>query len=210
VTETAKFRLAHLSDLHLPMIADRLSWRDVASKRLFSRISWQMKRRHIHKPEVLGRLIADILAQHPDHVAVTGDITNLSMHDEFDRSLAWLERLGSDSDVTVIPGNHDRLVVLNPGEGPPRWARWMTGDGTQSGASPEPRFPFVRVRGPVALVGVNTAVPTKLFSAAGRAGAGQIAELEQRLTELGARGLYRVVLIHHPIGEGLASDRKAL
>jgi len=201
---SAVFRLAHLSDLHLPMTEAPLPWRDVFSKRLFSRISWQTKRRHIHRPEALDRLIADLLAYHPDHVAVTGDVTNLSMADEFDRSFAWLERLGPPESVTLVPGNHDRLVALAPGEGPSQWARWMQGD--DGGAE----FPFVRVRGSVALIGVNTAVPTRLFQASGRVGAEQIAELKARLAELGARGLFRIVLIHHPIGEGLAPERKAL
>jgi len=202
--ENAVFRLAHLSDLHLPMADAPLSLRDLFSKRLFSRISWLTKRRHIHRPEVLDLLIADLLAQGPDHVAVTGDVTNLSLPDEFDRSFAWLDRLGASENVTLIPGNHDRLVALKQGEGPARWSRWMQGDDKSS------EFPFVRVRGSVALVGVNTAVPTPLFQASGRAGADQIAALISRLAELGARGLYRIVLIHHPIGEGLASERKAL
>lgn len=200
----AVFRLAHLSDLHLPMADAPLPWRDVFSKRFFSHISWQTKRRHIHRPEVLDLLIADLLAHHPDHVAVTGDVTNLSLADEFDRSFPWLERLGRSQDVTLIPGNHDRLVALKPSEGPPRWSRWMQGDDQST------EFPFVRVRGGVALVGVDTAVPTPLFRATGRVGAEQIARLRTRLTELSARGLYRIVLIHHPIGEGLASERKAL
>lgn len=200
------FRLAHLSDLHLPMIGDRLSWRDLWSKRLFSHISWRTKRRHIHQPDVLDHLIGDMLAQRPDHIAVTGDITNLSMRGEFDRSFVWLERLGSPQDVTLVPGNHDQLVTLASGDGPARWVRWMQGDDQNA----ERQFPFVRVRGPVALIGINTAVPTPLFRATGRVGATQIAALKEHLAELGARGLYRIILIHHPIGEGLVSERKAL
>jgi 3',5'-cyclic AMP phosphodiesterase CpdA len=149
-------------------------------------------------------LIADLLAHHPDHVAVTGDVTNLSLADEFDRSFVWLERLGASESVTLIPGNHDRLVALKPDEGPPRWARWMQGDVKRTA------FPFVRIRDAIALVGVDTAVPTPLFRATGHVGADQIALLRTQLAELGARGLYRIVLIHHPIGEGLVSERKAL
>ncbi|MBS0274340.1 MAG: metallophosphoesterase [Proteobacteria bacterium] len=200
----AAFRLAHLSDLHLPMANMALPWRDVFSKRLFSLISWQIRRRHIHRPEILDLLVADLLAHRPDHIAVTGDVTNLSLADEFDRSFAWLERLGKPQSVTLIPGNHDRLVALAPDEGPSRWTRWMQGDDGSAD------FPFVRVRGAVVLVGVNTAVPTRLFQASGRAGAGQIARLKVKLAELGRHGLFRVVLIHHPVGKGLAPDRKAL
>lgn len=200
----AVFRLAHLSDLHLPMADAPLPWRNFFSKQLFSRISWRAKRRHIHRPEVLDLLIADLLAQHPNHVAITGDITNVSLGDEFDRSFGWLEKLGASENVTLIPGNHDHLVPQEQGEGPPRWSRWMQGDDKSA------TFPFVRIRNSVALIGVNTALPTPLFRASGRVGADQLALLRTRLTALGARGLYRIVLVHHPIGEGLVSERKAL
>jgi hypothetical protein len=50
----------------------------------------------------------------------------------------------------------------------------------------------------VALVGVSTAVPTPPFMATGRLGAAQIARLAGLLDALGAEGLFRVVMIHHP------------
>ena len=57
-------------------------------------------------------------------------------------------------------------------------------------------FPFLRVRGPVALVGVSTAVPTPPFMATGMLGAPQIARMTALLA--GAAAQFRVVLIHHP------------
>jgi 3',5'-cyclic AMP phosphodiesterase CpdA len=57
-------------------------------------------------------------------------------------------------------------------------------------------FPFLRVRGPVALVGVSTAVATAPLSATGRLGADQIARMSALLAASTDR--FRVVLIHHP------------
>jgi 3',5'-cyclic AMP phosphodiesterase CpdA len=57
-------------------------------------------------------------------------------------------------------------------------------------------FPFLRIRGPVALIGVSTAVPTPPFMATGLLGAPQIAEMTALLTATASR--FRVVLIHHP------------
>ncbi len=54
------------------------------------------------------------------------------------------------------------------------------------------------MRGEVALIGLNSGVPTGPLMATGRLGARQIAELGDLLQETGARGLARVILIHHP------------
>jgi 3',5'-cyclic AMP phosphodiesterase CpdA len=57
-------------------------------------------------------------------------------------------------------------------------------------------FPYLRIRGPAALIGVSTAVPTPPFLATGRLGAPQIARMAALLA--GAAAQFRVVLIHHP------------
>jgi 3',5'-cyclic AMP phosphodiesterase CpdA len=56
----------------------------------------------------------------------------------------------------------------------------------------------VRVRGPIALIGLDSAVSTAPHLATGRLGAGQLAPLADLLADLGARKLCRVVLVHHP------------
>jgi 3',5'-cyclic AMP phosphodiesterase CpdA len=62
----------------------------------------------------------------------------------------------------------------------------------------ENEFPFVRIRGDVALVGVSTACPMPPGFAGGTVGDRQLAVLKDKLAELGRRGLCRIVLIHHP------------
>ncbi|MDE1172919.1 MAG: metallophosphoesterase [Parvibaculaceae bacterium] len=208
------FRLAHLSDLHLPMTGIRLPRRDWLSKRGLSYLSWQLRRRHRHVPASLEALFEDIAAHHADHVAVTGDVTNLTLPEEFDRSLPWLRRLGDPLDVTLIPGNHDALVPLDPARGQDLWRAWMSGDpeGKPENAPPagDSAFPFVRRRGNVALTGVDTAISTRAFSATGKIGDSQMTRLETILRSLGEQGFFRIVLIHYPVAEGLASNRKAL
>jgi len=66
------------------------------------------------------------------------------------------------------------------------------------------------VRGPVALVNVSSAVPTALHLAQGELGAAQIAAAGALLRQAGERGLYRVVLIHHPVAADVVSGRKEL
>jgi 3',5'-cyclic AMP phosphodiesterase CpdA len=59
-------------------------------------------------------------------------------------------------------------------------------------------FPFVRRRGPLAIVGLTTSVPTGPLMATGRLGSEQLARLAEILIALGREPAFRVVLIHHP------------
>ena len=59
---------------------------------------------------MLDALVADMQAQRPDHIAVTGDLVNLALEAEFTPAQAWLESVGTPQRVTVVPGNHDAYV----------------------------------------------------------------------------------------------------
>ena len=129
----------------------------------------------------------------PDHIAVTGDLINIGLPAEVDAARAWLAELGDERDVTVVPGNHDAYLPGAVRHYTAAWAPYMAGD--QGGAA---GFPFVRVREPVALVGVSSAVATAPLMATGRIGATQADALAETLDTLGRDDLFRVVLIHHP------------
>jgi 3',5'-cyclic AMP phosphodiesterase CpdA len=58
------------------------------------------------------------------------------------------------------------------------------------------RFPFLRRRGDVALIGLSTSVPTGPFMATGRLGAQQLDRLAELLDQ--TKDQFRIVLIHHP------------
>lgn len=197
----SSFKLAHLSDPHLPPPPGALGLRDLASKRGLSRIAWRRKRRE-HQPAILAAIVEDLRAQAPDHVAVTGDLTNFAAPAEYAAAQAWLTSLGSPHDVTVSPGNHDALAGPESGRFAP-WAAWL-------GDEPEIAFPASRERGGIAVINVCSAVATAPHLATGRLGEAQLASLEAQLKTLAARGLFRVILIHHPPAPGVVSARKAL
>jgi 3',5'-cyclic AMP phosphodiesterase CpdA len=184
------FVLAHLSDPHLgPLPRPKLA--ELAGKRGLGYLNWLRKRRSVHSPDVLAAIVADVHARAPDHIAVTGDLINLSLTSEFAPARAWLDRLGRPSDVTFVPGNHDAYVRATAGHADRDWRQYMRGDGAES-------FPFVRRRGPVALIGLSSSLPTLPLAATGRLGHGQLDRLSRMLESLAAEGLFRVVLIHHP------------
>lgn len=66
------------------------------------------------------------------------------------------------------------------------------------------------MRGPVALVNLSSATPTALHLAQGTLGAAQIERARTLLREAGERGLYRIVLLHHPVAHGVVAGRKEL
>jgi len=124
---------------------------------------------------------------------VTGDLVNISLAGEYAPARAWLAALGSPRDVTLVPGNHDVYVRAAARHPQLYWGEYMRGDDAG-----ETAFPFVRRRGPLALIGLSTAAPTAPFLATGRLGREQIARLPEALDRSNREGLFRVVLIHHP------------
>jgi 3',5'-cyclic AMP phosphodiesterase CpdA len=185
------FTLAHLSDPHLaPLPQPRVA--ELIGKRITGYLNWQRKRRFIHDPAVLSAIIADMKRQAPDHIAVTGDIANIATAAEFPRGREWLERLGEPRNVTFVPGNHD---IYAPGAAVLAVRQWGAHMADDSGVA---RFPFVRRRGNVALIGLCSGVPTAPFLATGRLGTEQVVALAGTLDALGNEGLFRIVLIHHP------------
>jgi 3',5'-cyclic AMP phosphodiesterase CpdA len=184
------FRLAHLSDPHIaPLPTPRPI--ELLSKRGLGYLNWLRKRHRIHRADVLATIVADLKAQAVDHIAVTGDLVNLSLSNEFAPARAWLARLGEPDDVTVVPGNHDAYVRAAAGHALRHWDAHMRGDAGET-------FPFVRRRGPVALIGLSTSLPTLPLAATGRLHGDQLARLGGILDELASERLFRVVLIHHP------------
>jgi 3',5'-cyclic AMP phosphodiesterase CpdA len=191
----AAFVLAHLSDPHLaPLPKPRFA--ELLGKRATGYVNWRRKREAIHRPEVLSRIVADLKTRAPDHVAVTGDLVNIALPREYPVARAWLEALGPPRDVTLVPGNHDAYVRAASSYRTLHWSPYMRGDGVADTGQVE--FPFLRRRGPLALIGLSSAVPSPPFMATGRAGSWQLDQAAQLLHACRHQGLFRVVMIHHP------------
>ncbi|MCC2658534.1 MAG: metallophosphoesterase [Panacagrimonas sp.] len=194
--------LAHVSDLHLPF-EPALKPSQRLSKRQLSAWSWR-RRGAIQRPEIVEALAADLRAQAPDHIVVTGDVTNFSLPAEFERAAAWLSALAPVERISLVPGNHDALVRVEPAQGIDRWARWTR--------LRDQTWPFVhRLPGDaVTLIGLNSALPTAPLLARGRLGSQQLQRLETILRDEGRAGRLRVLLLHHPVAVGAVRWRKAL
>jgi 3',5'-cyclic AMP phosphodiesterase CpdA len=217
------FTLAHLSDPHLgPIPTPRLA--EIINKRGLGLINWYRRRHRHHSRAVLDAIVRDMHAQAPGHIAVTGDLVNISLDQEFANAARWLDQVGTPQNVTLVPGNHDAYIRRVAGHAARHWGEYMRGDDDTrrhpeepSGARPrreaasfeargeEPLapqddvvFPFVRRRGPVAIIGLTTSLPTGPLMATGRLGPDQLARLAEILITLAREPVFRVVLIHHP------------
>jgi 3',5'-cyclic AMP phosphodiesterase CpdA len=104
-----------------------------------------------------------------------------------------------------VPGNHDAYVPVPRARSWDLWSAYLGSDRDRAAL-----FPSLRVRGPLALVGLCSALPTPPFLATGALGAEQLERLEKLLGQLADTPLCRVVLIHHPPLAGALSRRRSL
>ncbi len=199
------FRLAHLSDPHLGPLPVA-SIRELASKRVLGYINWHRNRAVAMRGDLVLRLAEAVKATRPDHIAVTGDLVNIALKAELEPARAFLETLGESSDVTVVPGNHDAYVPGALERASEIWRDFMLGDHDHV----QPRWPTLRRRDPVALVGVSTARASAPFMATGYVSVPQATVLGETLVTAGHHGLFRVVLIHHPPVRGSTDWHKRL
>ena len=200
------FRLAHLSDPHVGPLG-RVRLHQLLGKRATGYANWRRGRSRSHDMTVLEALVTDLKGQGAGHIACTGDLCNIGLPSEWETARTFLEALGTPEAVSFVPGNHD-AYVRGSLEGLLAACGGYTGD--DSGSSG--RFPYLRRRGPLALVGLSSAIPTKPFVATGRLGAPQLAAAESLLRALATEPgrPFRVVMIHHPPQPGGATAGREL
>lgn len=189
-------RIAHFSDPHIGPLP-KPHWRDLMGKRLTGYLNWRRGRAEHHRMDILDRLLDDIVRAGVDHVAVTGDLINIGLADEYKAARTFLWRVGPPERVSFVPGNHDAYMRETVPGIVHHWRPWFLSDGVAESDGGY-AFPFTRVRDRVALIGVNSGVPTAPFLATGFLGGRQIAALADELEATGRQGLARLVLIHHP------------
>jgi 3',5'-cyclic AMP phosphodiesterase CpdA len=195
-------RIAHFSDLHL-LSLEGVTLGRFLNKRLTGWAMLRFHRKSVHKPQAVRAVADEVKRARIDHVTITGDLTNLALEPEFDLVRRFLEHdLGLDRDqVSVVPGNHD---VYTRGSAVKRrfeqyCADWIKSDLPDFGVEHHgAKYPYVKLRGPVAVIGMSTAVPRGPLMAAGQFGSAQIDQLEKLLEHDEVRSRTKVILQHHP------------
>jgi 3',5'-cyclic AMP phosphodiesterase CpdA len=165
------------------------------NKRLTGYVNLRLLRSFQHDSGMLDQVVRALREAAPDHLAITGDLTNLSLGIEFAELRHLLEMVGMPPGcITLVPGNHDRYT-----RGADRDDRiraylrpYMLSDARGD------RFPIVRLLDGVALVGLDTARSRPPLVAGGKVGRRQLARLEGILAMKDVAESFPVFLMHHP------------
>src|SRR5262245_30853938 len=157
-------RIAHLSDLHLLSLEGAVPFR-LLNKRLTGYANLRFRRKSVHKRFAAEATAREIRRLEPDHVVITGDVSNLALEVGFSLVRSFLgDTLGLPPDrVSLVPGNHDAYTMGS--HRTQRFGRFFAPfiSSDLGEIVPSSPFPYVRLRGHVAFVGLSTAVPRPPF-----------------------------------------------
>lgn len=217
-------RIAHFSDLHV-LSLEGVGFRRYLNKRFTGlanlalrrapleelsglaravgeRVPGEWRRKDVHRATYVRAVAREVGRVGVDHVAITGDLTNLSLEAEFlaARDILEGELHLEPSEVSIVPGNHDVYTrgALRGRRFTEYFAEYTRGDldvGVDVGPG---HFPYVKLRGPCAVIGLSSAVPRLPFVAAGEIGLPQLEALSRALEHPEVRRRLPVILVHHP------------
>ncbi|MCP4604065.1 MAG: metallophosphoesterase [Proteobacteria bacterium] len=190
-----QIRICHFSDLHLPLDNPVHLWK-LVGKRFLGWANLRFNRSKTYKLEAFIALLESLVGEKADLTVMTGDLTSLAFEFEFAKVDSIFRRAGLDDETTIlVPGNHDRYAVsadlLDSFER--GMARWFP-----KGFSRGRGYPIVQILGPVALIGLDTAVWRNPIRAAGHIGRDQIERLVKILDSKEVSGRWPVIAMHHP------------
>lgn len=196
------FRIAHFSDLHVLSLAG-VGFHRFLGKRLTGWANLRFKRKHVHHAAYVREIAQEITRAKVDHVAITGDLTNLALEPEFQlaREILEEELHLSPKDISIVPGNHDlytrgALVGKRFTSFFSEYTKCDLDVAVDIGAG---HFPYVKLRGPAAVIGLSSAVPRLPLVASGHLGGLQLDALETALAHAEVRSRTPVLLVHHPL-----------
>jgi len=182
-------KIAHISDLHV-QARRPVPFTRFLNKRMTGAVNLYTFRKDAHSGDILHALMNDIIHQDVHHTCITGDLSNLSLEQEFDASREEICRLGDGSRVSIVPGNHDIYT-----RGSQRAKRFESYFGDW--LCPDLRaLPYSKDLGQgVKVVGLCSAIPTLPFTSYGRVGKEQL----EKLAALPSPGMtdFEIVLLHH-------------
>lgn len=195
-------RIAHISDLHLLSLEGAIPWR-LFNKRITGYANLRFDRRHTHRPALVHAIAEHLRDEKIDHLVITGDFSNLALEVELQLGRQLLDDiLGLPPEsVSLVPGNHD--VYTRGSERSRRFYRsfepYLQSDLPEfSTDHPAGPFPIVKLRGPVAFIGLASALPRSPLVAAGRLGREQLDALAGILAHPEVAKRTPIILLHHP------------
>jgi 3',5'-cyclic AMP phosphodiesterase CpdA len=196
-------RVAHFSDLHV-LALEGISRTRFLNKRFTGLVNLRLKREHKHRPAHVRAVAQEVGRAKVDHVVITGDLTNLALEQEFEAVQRLIEddlRL-APRDVTIVPGNHDLYTrgAMRDRRFTRFFAPYLVSDMPEYAVDIAlGMFPIVKLRGPLAIIGISSAVPRLPLVASGELGAEQVAAVARIMAHDEVRRRTPILALHHPI-----------
>jgi 3',5'-cyclic AMP phosphodiesterase CpdA len=184
-------RIAHLSDIHISSPTATLArlWQ---GKRLLGGMNMLLFRRHELQNLRFPALLHHLEAQHVDHIILSGDLTTTALHAEFQHARLELNPFFKNHTLTTIPGNHD---IYTPREADERRYEHYFAE-THGLSESQHGYPFVKIIPPhIAIIGLNSCVPTGLSGAWGLLDDEQLQRLPALLRA--HQDHFRILVLHH-------------
>jgi 3',5'-cyclic AMP phosphodiesterase CpdA len=143
-----------------------------------------------HDPAVAATLSAEIQAQQPDLVIISGDFTQVGTEEEFKQAREFIDTLSAP--VFAVPGNHDvpAINILR---------RFINPYGLYRKYIAKDLEPFLELGG-VAFLGMRTSRRARLEWnwGHGTISRGQLEDLDERFAQASPDAV-RVIVAHHPL-----------
>lgn len=192
-------RVAHISDLHQLDLTGVKLQRLLTTRRVFGGVNLLLRRAKEYRSDVFETLIDDLMREGVDHVVISGDISNLALESEFERTFHLLKLLGNGSRVSVVPGNHDYYTT---GAAVTRrfektFYPFMFPDGFSD--LDVDLYPYQKDLGEMVLFGVCSATRNAPLLSHGRVGERQLQRLEYMLTRPSLGDRMKCVVVHHAL-----------
>lgn len=184
--------IAHISDFHCPM---RIEVRpgEILNKRVLGLANLRFRREKLHSLDILSTLLRHLAEKRPDLTVITGDLVNLALDEEFMKMDVLLRSSGLDPGSTIlVPGNHDRYLRSAAGSLERRLSSWVPESVSRED------YPYLRRMGPIAVIGISSAVPRGPFRSAGLIGPTQLERIKALIDRPEIRDQTLLILCHHP------------
>ncbi|APS00005.1 metallophosphoesterase family protein [Pajaroellobacter abortibovis] len=194
-------RIAHVSDLHL-LPQQKIPFHRLLNKRITGYINLRFRRKRAHRLVLLEATLQALKTASPDHLVITGDLTNLALESEFEHAYQFLQsHLALNPDqISIVPGNHDSYTRRSFQEKRffHYFKEYLHSDSPLQLHPISHPFPFLHLRQGIAFIGLSSAVACPPLIAKGRIGNRQLEAMSLLLQQKEVQKRIPVLLLHHP------------
>lgn len=190
--------LGHLSDLHFWAYKD-VKLRTLFNKRIIGGVNIALNRSKKHDNKIAIQALKQLDAMSVDHIAISGDLTNLAFKCEFEEAAKHVYAVkNAEKRVSIIPGNHDYYThdTVKEKRFENTFSTLLESD-LPSYLDKDP-YPYCRFVGEdVAIIGLNSGMVSSPIFAIGKIKQEELNRLEALLKDPRLVDKFIVVQVHH-------------